>query len=360
MKKIILTGGGTAGHVTPNLALIPYLKDAGFDILYVGSNDGIEKQLIEEMGIPYESISTGKLRRYASMKNATDIVRVQHGYHQALVILRDYQPDVVFSKGGFVSVPIVAAAARYKVPVITHESDLTLGLANKINMRTAQKLCCNFPETAEGLDPEKVVVSGCPIRSGLFEGTKEEGYKMTGFDESKPVLMITGGSLGAVAINTAVREALPELLKEFQVVHICGKGNLDESLEGTAGYKQFEYISRGLKNIFAIADVIISRAGANAICEFVALGKPAILIPLPSAASRGDQILNAESFEKQGFAKMLLQENMNAESLVAAVREMYASRETYIAAMEKSNMADACDIIMGLINSYVGENASNN
>lgn len=352
MKKIILTGGGTAGHVTPNLALVPLLKEAGYDILYVGSKEGIEKGIVEELGIPYEGISTGKLRRYLSVQNLTDPARTLHGFREARKIIRDYKPDVIFSKGGFVSVPVVAAAKTCKVPVITHESDLTIGLANKINMRSASLLCCNFPETAKGIKPEKVVVTGCPIRPELFAGTKEEGRAITGFNEEKPVLMVTGGSLGSVAVNNAVRGALPKLLEKFQVLHLCGKGNLDAELEGTSGYVQYEYVSSGMKDLFALADIVISRAGANAICELVALRKPNLLIPLPSSQSRGDQLLNAESFKKLGFSKVLLQEDVTEESLISNVNELYESRDSYIKKMAESDHSDSAKIIFDLIEKY--------
>ena len=352
MKKIVLTGGGTAGHVTPNMALIPLLKEAGYDILYIGSKNGIEKELIEKEGIAYKGISTGKLRRYMSIENLKDPVKIQHGHHEAIKILREYQPDIVFSKGGFVSVPVVGAARRLKIPAITHESDMTLGLANKLNLPSVKKLCVNFPETAEGIKSSKVVVTGCPIRPALLTGTKEAGRKMSGLTGDKPVLMVIGGSLGAVAVNEAVREALPQLLEKFQIVHICGKGNVSEEHQGIEGYVQFDYIARGLKDLFALADVVISRAGANAICELVALKKPNLLIPLGTASSRGDQILNAESFKKQGFSDVLLQEDITSEILVERICKVYDERENYIEKMKASSQGDSAKMIVELIKEY--------
>ncbi|MBR3166636.1 MAG: undecaprenyldiphospho-muramoylpentapeptide beta-N-acetylglucosaminyltransferase [Lachnospiraceae bacterium] len=349
MKKIVLTGGGTAGHVTPNIALLPALREADFEVRYIGSHNGIEKELVKAAGIPYDGISTGKLRRYFDLKNFTDPFRVIKGFGDARKLLKKYRPDVVFSKGGFVSVPVVLAAKQLKIPVIIHESDMTPGLANKISIPAATKVCCNFPETAKTLPEGKAVVTGCPIRSELLAGTKEAGYALTGFTDEKPVLMIIGGSLGAVHVNNAVRSALPELLKEFQVVHLCGKGRVDEILKGTPGYVQFEYVQEPLKDIFAMADVVISRAGANAICELLALRKPNVLIPLSAEASRGDQLLNAESFRKQGFSEVLTEDKMNNDTLVAAVRKVYTDRAAYIDLMSSHMEKDAVSVITDML-----------
>ena len=296
MKRIILTGGGTAGHVTPNIALLPRLKELGYDIQYIGSYTGIEKELIEPFGIPYHGISSGKLRRYFSVQNFTDPFRVLKGFREAHKLIRQLKPDVIFSKGGFVSVPVVLAGKRCKVPVIIHESDMTPGLANKIAIPSAAKVCCNFPETLKSLPEGKAVLTGSPIRQELLSGNKIAAMDMCHFTSDKPVILVIGGSLGAVAVNNAVREALPELLKDFQIIHLCGKGKMDESLKDVEGYCQFEYIKNELRNLFALADIVISRAGANAICELLALHKPNLLIPLSANASRGDQILNARSF----------------------------------------------------------------
>lgn len=349
MKKILLTGGGTAGHVTPNIALIPSLKKLNYEIRYIGSYDGIEKKLIEEMGIPYTGISSGKLRRYMSLKNLSDPFRVVKGYNEAKKFVKEYKPDVLFSKGGFVSVPVVLACKKYKVPIIIHESDMTPGLANKISIPYARKVCHNFPETKNHLPEGKSLLTGSPIRAELLQGDAAKGLAFCGFDNTKPVIMVTGGSLGAVAVNDAVRAALPELLKEFQIVHLCGKGKTNETLVGTPGYIQFEYIKEEMKDIFAAADLIISRAGANAICEIQALAIPNILIPLPAKSSRGDQILNAASFKKQGFSEVLDEETLTTELLVNTVRQMYTNRDKYIAAMKNSKVEDAVQTIINLI-----------
>ena len=352
MKRIVLTGGGTAGHVTPNIALMPHLKEAGYDIHYIGSYEGIERKLIEEMGIPYHGISSGKLRRYFDPKNFSDPFKVIKGYTEASNLLKKLNPDIIFSKGGFVTVPVVLAAKRRRIPAIIHESDMTPGLANKICIPCATKVCCNFPETLAHLPEDKAVLTGSPIREELFQGSMEEGLAICGFTPDKPVLLIIGGSLGSVVINNAVRSCLDELLKQFQIIHICGKDHVDASLEGKAGYKQFEYVKKELTHLFAATDIMISRAGANAICELLALQKPNILIPVSAAASRGVQILNAASFEKQGYSYVLQEEEMTGDSLLKAVQYVYSERDTYKKALSESTLNDSIQIIMDLIQTY--------
>ena len=349
-KKIVLTGGGTAGHVTPNIALLPSLKAAGYEIWYIGSYNGIEERLIKEQNIPYYGIDSGKLRRYFDWKNFSDPLRVIHGYAQAKKILSRLKPDVVFSKGGFVSVPVVRAASALHIRTIIHESDMTPGLANRLAIPAADKVCCSFPETLKYLPEGKAVLSGSPIRQELLTGERGKALELLHWDNSsKPTLLVIGGSQGSVAINNALRSDLDELLKEFRIIHLCGKGNLDSSLDGREGYVQFEYIQDELKDLFALADLVLSRAGANSICELLALRKPNLLIPLSAAASRGDQILNADSYKKQGYSMVLKEEDLTPESLLSALRQLNADRETYRAAMEKSSQSSAIDIIMGLI-----------
>ena len=351
MKKIILTGGGTAGHVTPNLALIPSLKERNYDIRYIGSYQGIEKKLVEGAGIPYSGISSGKFRRYFDLKNFTDPFRVLKGYGEAIKLIKSYQPDVVFSKGGFVAVPVVLAARQCRIPIIIHESDMTPGLANRLCIPAATSVCCNFPETLAYLPKDKAILTGSPIRKELLEGDRLAGLAYAKLSGNRPVILIIGGSLGSVTVNNAVRAILPKLLKNYQVIHICGKGNLDESLMGTVGYVQYEYVDAPLKDLFAAADLMISRAGANAICEILALRKPNILIPLTAAASRGDQILNARSFAKQGFSYLLEEETLSGDSLLQAVSDTFANRQAYISKMEQSELHDAVNTIIEKIES---------
>ncbi|MCI7628239.1 MAG: undecaprenyldiphospho-muramoylpentapeptide beta-N-acetylglucosaminyltransferase [Blautia glucerasea] len=353
MKHIVLTGGGTAGHVTPNIALIPKLQEKGFQISYIGSYNGIEKSLIQELGIPYYGISSGKLRRYFDIKNFSDPFRVLKGYSQANKLMKQLKPDVVFSKGGFVTVPVVLAAKKRKIPAIIHESDMTPGLANKLCLSSATKICCNFPETVSTLPADKAVLTGTPIRQELLHGDKEAARNFCGFSSDKPVLLVIGGSLGAASVNENVRKILPELLKEFQVIHLCGKGKTDSSLEHTAGYVQYEYIKEELPDLFALADIVISRAGANAICELNALAKPNLLIPLSANASRGDQILNARSFERQGYSMVLEEEEITESVLMDSIHKLYENRNSYIEAMKNSKQLDSINQIVSIIESCI-------
>lgn len=352
-KKIVLTGGGTAGHVTPNIALIPKLRELNYEIYYIGSYEGIEKKLIADFDIPYFGIATGKLRRYLDPKNLTDPFRVVKGYSEARKYLKEIEPDIVFSKGGFVSVPVVRAAASLDIPCIIHESDMTPGLANKLCIPVAEKICCNFPETIQMLPEGKAVLTGSPIREELAKGNKIAAYDMCRFTSNKPVIMVIGGSLGAEAINKTVRDALPKLLEDFQVVHICGKDKVDNLMLNIEGYKQFEYVKVELKDIFAMSDIVISRAGANSICELLALKKPNLLIPLSAHSSRGDQILNAKSFESQGFSLVIDEDYLTENLLVEKAHELYFTRQTYIDSMSKSNQLNSIHTIIGLIEEHV-------
>lgn len=351
MKRIVLTGGGTAGHVTPNIALLPRLKELQYDIHYIGSYHGIEKELIEQFGIPYHGISTGKLRRYLSARNLTDPFRVLKGMGEARRLIKILDPNVIFSKGGFVSVPVVLAGKKRHVPTIIHESDMTPGLANKLSLSAATKVCCNFPETLEHLPAGKAVLTGSPIRQELLTGDKYKAREFLGFTSDKPVILIIGGSLGATAVNEAIRSILPELLKSYQVIHLCGKGKIDPTLTHLEGYAQYEYIKEELKDLFALTDIVVSRAGANAICELLALHKPNLLIPLPANASRGDQILNARSFERQGFSIVLEESELTNETLLSAINRLYENREVYTDTMKKSSQQNSIDTIIDLIES---------
>jgi UDP-N-acetylglucosamine--N-acetylmuramyl-(pentapeptide) pyrophosphoryl-undecaprenol N-acetylglucosamine transferase len=355
MKKIILTGGGTAGHVTPNLALIPELKKRGYEIYYIGSKNGIEKNLVKEAGIPYYGISSGKLRRYMDIKNFTDPFRIIKGFHEARKIIKEIKPDIVFSKGGFVTVPVVMAAKGKKIPIVIHESDISSGLANRLCLPYATKICVNFPETLENLPPEKAVMTGSPIRRELFQGNRIKGLDFCGFTANMPVILVIGGSLGSSFINDTIRRILPELLKEFQVIHLCGKEKTDKSLNNKVGYVQFEYIQKELCNLLNMADLVVSRAGANAICELVTLGKPNILIPLSKKASRGDQICNAESFEKQGFSFVIQEDELTEQKLLDAIKKVYEERNIYKEKMSADSQQEAVTKVSDVIDSACKE-----
>ena len=348
--KIIMTGGGTAGHVTPNLALAPKLKEKGFNIKYIGSYDGIEKEIITDAGIEYFAISSGKLRRYFDMKNFTDPFKVMKGVGQALRILSKEKPNVVFSKGGFVAVPVVIAASIKGIPVIAHESDLTPGLANKLAAPFCNKLCVTFRESLSYVKGNKGALTGTPIREEILNGSRLEGKKICGFKNDKEILLIIGGSLGAKSINDEVRKHLDEILKEFNVIHICGKGNLDSSLENIEGYNQYEYVKEQLPHMLKVADYVISRAGANGIFELLALKKPTLLIPLSKKVSRGDQILNAKSFEKEGYSIVLDEDEMvDKNLLMEKINELKSKKVELIKNMENSEMKNGVDAIIDII-----------
>nr|WP_297703438.1 undecaprenyldiphospho-muramoylpentapeptide beta-N-acetylglucosaminyltransferase [uncultured Butyrivibrio sp.] len=352
-KRIVLTGGGSAGHVTPNIALIPALRKAGYEIFYIGSYEGIEKRLIEDYNIPYFGIATGKLRRYFDPKNFTDPFRVMKGFSESVALLKRINPDIIFSKGGFVSVPVVRAASILRIPYIVHESDITPGLANKLSMNGAKKICCNFPETMRHLPADKAILTGTPIREELVNGSRQEGKRICGFTDDKPVLMVIGGSLGAQSVNETVRFALPRLLPNFNVVHICGKEKMDNLKLSVPGYKQFEYVKNELKDLFAMADIVVSRAGANSICELLALKKPNILIPLSAKSSRGDQMLNARSFEQQGFSLVIDNDELDEDILVETIEDLYENREKFLENMSKSSLHSATDAIVRILNEEI-------
>lgn len=335
--KIIMTGGGTAGHVTPNLALIPSLEKEGFEVKYIGSVDGIEKDIINKNNIPYYSISSGKLRRYFDVKNFTDPFKVVKGIFQAKKILSKEKPDVIFSKGGFVTVPVVIAASMKKIPVVAHESDMTPGLANKLASPFCDKLCVTFRESLKYIKGDKGVLTGSPIREEILQGSREKGLKFCKFDGKKPVLFIMGGSLGSVVINKVIYENIEELTTKFDIIHICGKGNVNKSLLSKSGYNQYEFIDKELPDLMATADYIVSRAGANSIFEFLALKKPTLLIPLSKKASRGDQILNANSFKKEGYALVMEEEEITKDSFINKINELLSSKDKLIDNMEKAH-----------------------
>ncbi|MBQ3705886.1 MAG: undecaprenyldiphospho-muramoylpentapeptide beta-N-acetylglucosaminyltransferase [Clostridia bacterium] len=348
-RKIVLTGGGTLGHVTPHLALIPHLKAAGYEIHYIGTENGMEAPKMRSVpGIHYHAVKTGKLRRYHSWQNFTDPFRVIAGAFQSTRLMGKIKPDVVFSKGGFVAVPVVFGAWLHRVPVLCHESDLTPGLANKLCRPFAKRFATTFPECAEVLGP-KAEMTGTPLRPELFEGSRERGLALFGFSGEKPVLLMMGGSSGAQRVNEALRAALPELAKTFDIAHICGKGNLEADLEGMPGYCQKEFLDAELPDAFAATDLVLSRAGANALCEFQHLGRPMLLIPYPKGASRGDQILNAESLRKRGLCHVLAQEQMTPETLTRAVMETWADRETMEKALRDAPPADGTKRVLEMI-----------
>lgn len=349
MKKIVLTGGGTAGHVNPHFALIPHLQKSGWEIHYIGTHDGIERELIEPH-LPYNPISAGKLRRYFDVKNLSDPFRVLKGIAEAYRVLRRIRPRVVFSKGGFVSVPVTVAAWLLRIPVILHESDLTPGLANKLSLPFASELCLTFPDSLKYVKG-KGTVTGTPIRAELLAGQKSEGLRLCGFAEDVPVLLVMGGSQGAGVFNQVIRENLPVLAERYQIIHLCGKGNLDQAVKHPS-YCQVEYAKEELAHLLAAADFVLSRAGANAIFELLALAKPHVLVPLSKKASRGDQILNAASFARQGFSLVIQEEELNLQSLLDNLTRLEENKEQFIAAMQASQVKDGTQNVLRVIEQW--------
>lgn len=346
MKKILLTGGGTAGHVTPNLALIPRLIEDGWEVHYAGEANSVEQRLITAVpGVTYHAVSCGKLRRYFDLKNFSDPFKVLKGIGQATALVHKIKPNVVFSKGGFVSVPVVYGAKLNSVPIVCHESDMTPGLANKLTAPFAKVMCCTFPEAAKLAGP-KGLYTGSPIRPEILKGSREEGLKRFGFTDGIPVIMVTGGSSGAQAINEAVRGALTKLTESFQILHLCGPGNYNADFEGTDNYVQVEYLDSEMADAYACADILISRAGSNTLCEIAALRKPSLLIPYPKGASRGDQIINAHSFEERGLAHQLLQENLTPESLYDAVIALYTGRGELYEKMDREPAGNGLENVL--------------
>lgn len=348
-KTIVFTGGGSAGHVTPNIAIIDELDKSVWDVQYIGSNKGIEKELIEKISIPYHGISSGKLRRYLDFENVVDSFRVLKGCMDARKVLRKLKPALVFSKGGFVSVPVIIAARSLKIPVLIHESDMTPGLANKIAQRFATKIFTSFEETLNYFPKDKTAAIGSPIRRGILKGSPYKGTELLGFDRKRPVLTVMGGSLGAKKINETIRAALP-LLKDYQIIHLCGKGNVDENYTNLKDYKQFEYVFDELPHYLAATEFVITRGGSNSIFEFLALKIPMLIIPLTKNQSRGDQILNGRSFQEKGYAMMLEEENLSVDTLVIHLAGLKKRRDEMKEKMTSLEKKDAIGVLVREIN----------
>lgn len=353
--KIVMTGGGTAGHVTPNIALIDSLKDSGVEINYIGTADGIERNLIETENVPYHTIDAGKLRRYFSIENVTDIFKIIKGTFEANKHLKKIKPDIVFSKGGFVSCPVVWSAWMNKIPVIIHESDITPGLANKLSMPFAKNICYAFPDTIKYIPNKKAVFTGIPVRDNISGGSRARGMSMCGFAPDRPVILVIGGSLGAKSINNIIRTNLDILLEKYQICHITGNADFDSNLTNKSGYKQFSYVNDELPHLFAMADIVLSRAGATTLFELLKLSKPNVLIPLPKASSRGDQLLNADFFRNSGYSEVVFEEDMNISTLMNALNSALQNKDTYVAKMRSSEISDGSALVINLIKECYAE-----
>ncbi len=353
MKKIVLTGGGTAGHVTPNIALIPKLIKEGYEIHYIGSKTGVEKDLItsldSSLNVKYYPISSGKLRRELNFENVKDVFKVSKGILEANSLIKKIKPDVIFSKGGYVVVPVVLAGKTHKIPVVIHESDYTPGLANKIAIPFAKTVCTSFESTKNFIKKATVVHTGPPIREEIKNGIYETGEKLCSFKNKKPVLMLMGGSLGAKKLNETLREALSKsLLNDYNVIHLTGKGNLDKSLTYD-NYKQFDYVGDEMAHLFSYADYVITRGGANAIFELLLIKKPHIIIPLSLKASRGDQIQNAKEFSEKGYSKVIFEEDLNVSLLIDELSDLAKNSNKYIDKMSSYKGSNTLDMIVNII-----------
>ncbi len=353
MKKIVLTGGGTAGHVTPNIALIPKLIKEGYEIHYIGSKTGVEKNLItsldSSLNVKYYSISSGKLRRELNFENVKDVFKVTKGILEANKLIKKIKPDVIFSKGGYVVVPVVLAGKKQNVPVIIHESDYTPGLANKIAIPFAKTVCTSFESTKKFIKKATVVHTGPPIREEIKEGNKEIGESLCNFKNKKPVIMLMGGSLGAKKLNETLRKALKQSkLNNYNVIHLTGKGNLDDTLTYD-NYKQFDYVGEEMSHLLNFADIVITRGGANAIFELLSIKKPNIIIPLSLKASRGDQIQNAKEFSEKGYSKVIFEEDLNTDLLLKEVEDLFNNSFHYINKMSSYKGINTLDMIVKIV-----------
>lgn len=348
--RIVFTGGGTAGHVTPNMALIAEFQQEGWNVDYIGSDSGIEKEMIASIGVPFHGISSGKLRRYFSLKTLVDPFKILLGIVQSFWLFHKLKPDVVFSKGGFVAFPVVVGAWLNRIPVVAHESDISPGLANRLCFPFVNKICLTF-DAARGYFKQlgKIEVTGTPIRQELFKGSRTRGLELCEFSDTKPCLLVVGGSLGASSVNFSIRAALSRLTEGFQIIHLCGKGKIDPLLMGVAGYKQFEYVSDDLPDLFAASSLVISRAGANSLYEILALGKPHILIPLSSQVSRGDQIQNAEYFKSLGISVVIQDKSLNAETLLHAIQEVIDNKKDIDKKIKALKIGSAASRIVAII-----------
>ena len=349
-RRILFTGGGSSGHVVPNIALIEKCREDDWDIHYIGSKTGIERQLINHIAIPYYPISSGKLRRYFSWRHFSDPFKVAYGFLQSFCLLRKLKPDLVFSKGGFVALPVVFAAWLNRIPVIAHESDIMPGLANRLSFPFVNHICVTFEAGRKYFkNQKKVSVTGTPIRSSLLNGNDTKGRALCGFSNDKTILLIVGGGLGAEKINQTIRKLIPQVLTEFNIVHLCGEGKVDAQFEHIPGYKQFDYANETMPDLMACADLVISRAGANTVYELLALKKPHIFIPLSRQVSNGHQVANANYFAKKGVSFVLEQEQLTADSLLAAIHHLKENSHIFTAKLEQLQIQSGTNIIYQVI-----------
>ncbi len=353
-EYIVLTGGGTAGHILPNLALVPYLEKADWKPVYIGSKSEMELDLVRSMShLPFYGISTGKLRRYFDLKNISDIFKIIKGLIEAINHLRRIRPVAVFAKGGFVSVPVVWAAWLLHIPSIIHESDLTPGLANRLMMPFAKKICLSFEKSASMVPSQKKVLTGIPVRDFLAKGDPLRGRALCAFSEKGKVLMICGGSQGSKAIDEFVWNHLEQLLSKYLIIHLGRSKACTGTIPVREGYAYFEFVREELPDLYACADIIISRSGANTLFELLYLNKPAILIPLPRSVSRGDQLCNARAFQEKGLMELMLQEKLEINALMNLLDHIEKNAQNYKQKMKASQKQEAGELIVNVISKEV-------
>jgi len=323
---LAVTGGGTGGHVFPNVAVIEELRRRGERrVIWIGDRGGPEREAALRLEVPYYGIRTGKLRRYLSLRNLWDLFSVAAGFFGALRVLARNRPRVLFSKGGFVSVPPSFAARVLRIPVVTHESDTIPGLATRMIARAAAVVCVSFPGTAAFFPAGRAVHTGNPVRALIRDGDPGRGRSWLGVAPRAPMVLVLGGSQGSSSLNRAVRELAGGGDLPFVLVHQCGRGNLG-GLQAGERYLPYEFFGREMGDVLAAADLVVSRAGAGALSEIACAGKPAVLVPLPRSASRGEQIANARFFADSGAALVLPDEQLGAGALKRLIQQLLSDR----------------------------------
>jgi len=348
-KHIVFTGGGTLGHVMPNLPLIEHYQQEGWDVSYIGSKKGEEREKIEALGIRYYAIRTGKLRRYFDWQNFLDIFNVVMAIVQSFFILLKIRPNVVFSKGGYVALPPVVGAWLMRVPIVIHESDMTPGLTTKLSKRFAKKVCVSFQNAAKYFEKSKVTWTGLPVRNLVFEANRARGLEVSGFDGTRPILLTFGGSLGAEFLNTMVREQVKNgKLSAYDVINICGREKLDQSMKFD-NYVQFESLADDFLHIMQAADLVITRGGATSLFELLAMQKIHVIVPLSKRASRGDQIHNARYFSELGVSSFIEEEEYTWEAMEQLMTTTLANKNNILDKIEQLEFANATQKVINVI-----------
>lgn len=356
--KVVFAGGGTAGHVLPTIPIMRALRQQGAELAFIGGASGLEQGYLADEPVPYFGIASGKLRRYFSWRNLADAFAVLRGVWQSYWLLGRLKPTVIFSKGGYVSFPVVLAGWLRRIPVVGHESDFSPGLANRLAIPFLSVMCTSFPSRRPAGLRGELLHSGNPLRPELLAGSAHQGRALVQAPSDRPLVLVTGGSLGAQALNRVARAAAPRLVELCWLVHVCGPGKTVAMK--VPGYRQLEYVSQGWGDLLAAADLVVSRAGANALFELLALGKPNILIPLPLAASRGDQIENAVFAEREGYSRVIPEQALNEEVLIAAVRAQLAEAEDWRRRLAGFQAPPAVDRIVAAITRLGGAGSAEN